>query len=546
MSTAPALYNGYGRAIGAGPNLATVRHSHPSVINQQRIAYWYMTRHNPVRNLTPETLVSALDAFYRGELRRLALLMERIEDVDDVLKVVAGKAKKQPGTRGWEIIAEDKSPEAQAHKDALENFYNRLTVTNAIDGDQVGEVSLLLNQMMDAKGKGYACHEIMWNPQPGYLTAELRFVPIWFFERKTGHLRFLEDDHAYDGIDLEPGRWLITHGDGLMKACCIAYLYKQMPLKDWLIYCGRHGMPGILGKTHAAYDSDEWQAMEYAVSNFSSEFSAVMSSNDSIDTVDATAQGELPHPLLVERMDRTMSAIWRGADLSTMSAGSGDGTGASLQGDEAEIIAASDSEMLSDTLRRTIDRVVIKWSCGSDTPMAYFSVKGVTKDTTEQDLKLLDQVWRMGFPVTQEAIASRLNISVPDADETLLPPPTTPDPSAFSSQPSSLFGGNAAPNPQGAAQQAAYNRDARLQLATALQNDAEPIARMLNDIFVLADSEEWEPARITERLEKLRADLPRLQEEMNLSPEAITAYADMIGTAITNAMDDTSKQTEEE
>jgi len=525
----------------------------PSIITPERVASWYLMRYNPVRDLTPETLVAALDAYYRGDLRRLSLIMDRIEDTDDVLKVVAGKAKKQPGTRGWEIVADDKSAEAATHKEALENFYNRLTVTNAIDLDVRGEVNLLLKQMMDAKAKGYAVHEIIWQPQPGYITAEFRFAPLWFFERRTGRLRFLADDHAYDGEDLEPGRWLIHHGDGLMRACAIAKLYKDMPLKDWIIYTGRHGMPGILGKTHAQFDSPEWKAMEQAVASFSSEFAATMSSNDEMTTIDATAKGELPHPRLVERMDRAMAAIWRGADLSTISAGDGEGTGASLQGDEAEILAAADCEDLADTLRRTIDRVVIKWCCGSDKPLAYFSLRGVAKDTTDQDLKIDQQLHTMGFPISVESLSARYNRAVPDADETLLPPPAAPAPlqlpfpyqanskgeTSFAALSPAALSPIALLPAANASEQTAYLQASRNRLAEAVQLDAEPLARELGDILILAEAEDWDADRLADRLRGLRADLPAIQQRMGLSDAAVNAYADIIGTAILNAADDT-------
>jgi len=515
-----------------------------SVITTERVASFYLTRYNPVKNLTPQTLVSALDGYYAGRLRRLALIMERIEDVDDVVKIVAAKAKKQPGTRGWEIIAEDDSPEAATHKEALENFYNRLTVTNAIDGDVRGEVNLLLYQMMDAKAKGYACHEILWDPQPGYLTAELRFVPLWFFERTQGHLRFLEGDHDIYGVDLEPGRWLITQGDGLMRACAIAYLYKQMPLKDWLIYCGRHGMPLILGKTHATYDSPEWQAMETAVSQVSAEYSAVMSADDAIDSVDTTAKGELPHPKLVERMDRTMAAIWRGADLSTISSGQGaEGTGASLQGEEAELIAAADAEMLSDTLRRTIDRVVIKWATGADAPKAYFAIKGVTKDTTELDLKVDKQLHEMRFPISTEDLANRYGRSLPDSDENLLPPP------AAQSGALQLRSTDEA----GRLQDAAANQrtepagpdhpvvgqllaNARLQLAEARQQDLLPLAERLNGLYILAEGEELSEDELRGALVAFRTELPELMQRINLDPQAVSVFADTMSAAVIDGM----------
>lgn len=533
------------RPQAAAPTAATI-------ITPARLSAWYLMRYNPVRDLTPENLVQALDAYYRGDLRRLALIMERIEDTDDVLKVVAAKAKKQPGTRGWEIIAEDKDPEAAAHKEALENFYNRLTVTNAIDPDQAGEVNLLLENMMDAKAKGYSMHEIIWQPQQGYLTAQLNFVPLWFFERRTGRLRFLPDDNCWDGEDLEPGRWLIHRGDGLMRACSIAKLYKDMPLKDWVIYTGRHGMPGIIGKTHAQYDSPEWRAMDNAVLNFSSEFAATMSANDEIAVIDATAKGELPHPALVERMDRAMAALWRGADLSTISSKEGEGTGASLQGNESEILAAADSEALADTLRRTIDRTVIKWATGSDTPKAYFALRGVARDTTEQDLKIDAQLHIMGFPISIESLAARYSRTIPDGEETLLPPPAPP---AMPPSAPAWMAGNAAISPQSKGEksfaalsppanaasqpQAAYLQASRERLAQAIQAETAPLADEIGDILMLSEAEDWNAERLTERLQSLRADLPAIQQRMGLSDAATTAYADIIGTAIVNAADDT-------
>ena len=32
-----------------------------------------------------------------------------------------------------------------------------------------------------------------------------------------------------------------------MEACSIAYLFKHLPLRDWLVYCERNGMPGVRG-----------------------------------------------------------------------------------------------------------------------------------------------------------------------------------------------------------------------------------------------------------------------------------------------------------
>jgi hypothetical protein len=96
-------------------------------------------------------------------------------------------------------------------------FYANCRVTNALDENEKGGFKLLLRQMMDAVGKKYAVHEIVWRtveasgvenaasetadpsgslgtavptiPTQRY-TAEFRFVPLWFFENTTGSCVF--------------------------------------------------------------------------------------------------------------------------------------------------------------------------------------------------------------------------------------------------------------------------------------------------------------------------------------------------------------------
>ena len=55
------------------------------------------------------------------------------------------------------------------------------------------------------------------------LTATFRFCPLWWFEGTIGRLRFLPTEFAIYGVDMEPGGWLVTVGDGLMEACSVAY-----------------------------------------------------------------------------------------------------------------------------------------------------------------------------------------------------------------------------------------------------------------------------------------------------------------------------------
>src|SRR6185295_17625048 len=78
----------------------------------------------------------------------------------------------------------------------------------------------------------------------------------------------------------------------------------------------------------------------------------------------------LPFPALIERADRKIAALFRGADLSSMSSNSGEGTGASLQKDEEEILDRDDASIISETLNE-VERIVIAWHFGAGTePLA--------------------------------------------------------------------------------------------------------------------------------------------------------------------------------
>jgi phage gp29-like protein len=422
-------------------------------VGAERVQAYIRSRFNPIRSLTPDLLSQYLDSFKTGYLRQCALVWDAIEERDYILSTVIPKRKAAAARHGWEILTldsvnESQKKEAELHKQALETFYNNLTVTNAIDENERGEVSLLLRQMMSAVGYRYAIHEIVWRPgaspaanslQPkAYsLSAELRFVPVWFFENTKGRLRYLQSEGSIEGVDMDEDSWMVSVAQGIMVACSVAYIYKNMSLKDWVIYNERHGMPGIHGKTDASKDSDEWDDLVTAVQNFAADWALVTNSGASIEKVDMAATGQLPYPPLVELMDRAMSALWRGADLSTMSGKTPEGgQGASLQGDESKTLEEDDAAWLSETLSRNLDRRVIEYTFGEGVqPLAYIKIKTAQKKDITNEITIDKFLLDAGAPVGVDNTLERYNRPLPDPDDELLKPPSvvSPQPSSFSS-----------------------------------------------------------------------------------------------------------------
>lgn len=361
---------------------------------------------NPVRALTPESLTRQLDSFHAGHLAEAARLWEVIEQRDDVVKAVAAKRKKAPARFGWDIEPADNSPQALRHKASLEDFYRNLESTSAVDQNERGGLSLLLRQMMDAMGKRYAVHEIVWRPQPGgqSLHASFRFVPLWFFENRTGRLRFLPSDVAREGQSLRDGEWLVTAGDGLMEATSVAYLFKHLPLRDWLIYCERNGMPGVRGVTDAAPGSAEWESARDAVRDFGAEFHALMSRGTDIEAIDLSASGQLPYPQLIDRMDKAIATLWRGSSMGTVA---DSGAGISLQGRETALIERQDIAHLSETLHTQVDRWVTQYLFG-EKPRARIVLRHKESGLGEEEIEQTQELLSATLPQAIASLVKRL------------------------------------------------------------------------------------------------------------------------------------------
>jgi phage gp29-like protein len=358
-----------------------------SLVSADVVQLALRSRFNPLRGLTPQLLSVHLDNFLLGFVAYAALVWDQIEKRDDVIRNVASKRKKALARFKRQSFHMDDSPEAELHAQALDEFYDNLTVVNALDENERGGFPLLVRQMMDAVGKYYAVHEIVWRPGE-VLSAELRFVPLWFFENRSGRLQFLKLPlGGANGEPLEDGGWMITKGDGIMEACSIAYMFKNMPLKDWVAYSDKYGTPGVLGQTNAAKGSEAGEALKAAVAAFGQNWSGVVygadgSVKEPISLITARGEGTLPFPPLVERMDRALASLWRGSDLSTMSA---DNQGASVQDGESDILLQDDAAMISETLHIYIDRWVI-WQKFGTSARAYSKI--VIPDSRNIDLDL--------------------------------------------------------------------------------------------------------------------------------------------------------------
>ena len=443
-------------------------------------------------------------------------------------------------------VPEGLKAEAAKHKAALEFLYNNLTATNAVREDETGGFSLLVRQMADAIGKKYSVHEIVWEPVgAGQITATFRHAPLWFFEAITGKLRYKEQDGVAFGVPMDPDAWLVTVGDGIMEACSVLWIYKHLPLRDWLAYSEKFGMPYLLGKTQAIFNSQEWQAMVAALRGFGNDGAAVVGGADDIVPVKIGGGSEAtPFPGLIERSDRAMSILWRGADLGTQShSGGGKGQGASLQEDESNALDEDRAAWLTESLT-AVSRTAIRYLFGEGVrPLAWVRIKTQVKRDIQLDVAVDTFLLTNGAPVAVADALERYNRPTPGKDEPLLKAPAGGAAAAAQEDDNEATIERAA-NEARVAQDRADAANLKLQqvslraFAQGKAKDFAPVAEMLDQI---ADIDDWKLMRAA--LDGLRKDLPKILTQMGVKPAAVKPLAEAMAAGIFNGVATGAAQT---
>lgn len=485
--------------------------------------YVRRSRYGLSGGITGQMLAAALNAFDGGDLREASLIWEKQCSRDDKIKCVRPKREKAVSRREWQVLTSDDSGAAKAHAKALTNFWNNIRAVNAWDRNERGGFALLVRHMMSCVSVKYAPHHLVWQPSRSELGCTFEFVPLRFFENRTGVLRFCPTGMEHEGQALPDDEWMVTIGDGLMTAGCIGAFAKADCLTSWLTFNEAFGMPGVLGKTKQGKDTPGGIAMAEAVEAFISDWRGVLYGDDGSGMLELIrtegSAGSLPFPALLERTDRALSALWRGADLSSMSSGAGAGTGASLQDGETEILEVDDALMISERLN-DIERLVIEWYFGRGVrPKAYIRLLVPQSEDLKLMLEAIQALVKLKAPIAVADVLERFGFAVPKEGEALLgesatnepPKPGRPDPEA------ARVNADAAEDD--------FLRQASRLLAKASREDREQLVQQMKE--VLRSPEE----SLATRLNSFIAALP---EQIGQDVAQVNAWQRILAGALIN------------
>lgn len=505
------------RSRGVANSAPVTANSAPLVTSAEALRSYRQNKHNPLPSLQPQMLSRVLDQFEHGYLREAALLWEKIAERDDVIASVKPKREKDVSQLDMQVIVRPNAGRKGAqHKAILESFWKNVRCVNSYDRNERGGFRRLVKQMMTAVSFRYAAHHIIWEPRPdGELRATFEFVPLWMFENRTGTLRYMPSLGQVSGEILADGEWMITTGDGLMISCCIGYLAKRSAFNDWLIFSEKFSVPGVLGRTTGKKGSAEAEAMRSAVESFGHDWMAVIygddgTHNEPIKLVQAQGSPQgMPMPAVIERVDRKFAALYRGADLSSMSSNGGDGTGASLQDKETDILRRDDAETIAETLEE-VSRMVIEWHYGNGTePLARVELVVPVQEDTSKVIEAGIKLAEKGARVSTSALMERCNVPEAKDDADVLGgapeavPPVKPAETVINS----------------------LSADRVQSFREALAKDMQPLGDALWNAW-----HEGDMAATTAALRKISSEMPSIAPE---ATELASQLADEFSTAFT-------------
>lgn len=388
-----------------------------------------MGRFNALFHLDPDKIVDAVTQYKAGTLGPLARIIDDFEDRDDKMKACSMKMRASAARCDYSILVAEgyeRDERAKRHQEILKRFWSTVRATDRFRMNERGGIRLLKKQMMEAQSFGYAVHELVWKPLPnGEISAEFIKLPLWHFENHTGELRFIPSATGYDGVPMPEGRWMVTTGDGVGIAASIVAMAKRLAYQDWLLFSERCGIPILHAATGAAKGSDAWNGIVAAVRRAARDFRLVTDANTKLSAIETGHASNIPYPDLVDHADRAIAALYRGADLSTIS--KGDGAGASLQGDETNLLEQDACANLGETLHEQVDRFVIRYTTGDETPLAYISIDPVKKPDVDTDIKIDNHLAALGVKLSKaDALQRYGRAEAKNEEDALHPTPNGP------------------------------------------------------------------------------------------------------------------------
>lgn len=386
-------------------------------------------RDYPSSGLTPSRLMAILREADSGAPAAAMELFEEMEEKDPHLFAVANTRRLALTGLEWRIVSAAeirKGVDPGAAEEAADYCRESLAILDTFDE--------VLQHLSLAVGRNIAIAELIWEVIDGDLKVSsiepVDFTRIVFDELDSP--RILTDEDPMDGMVLPPNKFIVhtphsTSGHpirgGLLRVTSMAYLAKNLALKDWMIFAELFGMPVRVAQYEPSASAEEKREMLDMLDSLGSNAAGIFSRAVDLKFLEANrGTPGPPYGNLIDFLNREMSKAWLGQTLTTETTGVSGSFAASIVHEEVrKDLQADDIRKEGRTLRRDLLAPLVRFKFGPSVPVPYFRRKLEMPADTQALAEVLDQaVNRLGIKVPAAWAHETLGIPRPNEGEPVL------------------------------------------------------------------------------------------------------------------------------
>lgn len=395
-------------------------------------------------NLTPADVARILAQANTGDCRdQSRLALELGEKNWTILHNLETRRNQLLGC-GYLIKPGDKSDAAKRAADALQNALEKTDFRG------------LREHLHRALLPGFAVAEIIW--EPGGKLGGFNLIEQQNFTFLDSMEPLLVTSGDSRGTRLAPNKYIVQYykpnrtdpaRGGLIRPLAWMHVMHALPLKDFLSFVERYGMPFAVAKVDAATGEDERRKLIRVIRNFGPNGGGVISRSSELELVAAAgaSSGQSVYLQLLHYLEDGVTKLLLGQTAS--SGDSGGLSGGDAQSRVRQDILEADGRNLDDALNR---QLVLPWTLYNYGPLVaapsiHHETESPADDVADADTLLkLSQAgfqadpaqveerfgWKVTIKETQPAMGGFGGYNAPLA--AAAPPPAPPDPAAGAKQ----------------------------------------------------------------------------------------------------------------
>ena len=370
--------------------------------------------------LTPQRLAGILRACDEGQIGDFMVLAEEMEERDAHYASVLGQRKRAiSGVRPTVMPASDSARDQE--------------IAAAVEADLARHDGFagLVEDLMDAVGKGFAVVEIDWRRGGGrWRPEEFVWRPQSFFQvdRETGRQLRLRDATApVEGVPLAPFKFLVHRAKlksghmfrgGLARVVAFAWMCKAYTLKDWMAFIETYGLPLRLGRYGPEATPKDVEALFRAVANIGTDAAAVLPRSMEIEFTETKAGGGSVQAIFENFARYADEQVSKAVLGQTMTADSGSSMAqAVVHNDVRYDIAASDARSVTGTLNRDLVRPFVDLNWGVQKAYPVVSVEIAEPEDIEMLVGSVEKLAARGVRFSQAQLRRKLGLDDPEKGE---------------------------------------------------------------------------------------------------------------------------------